>query len=474
MVWAFALTSLAGFMVTLDNLVVTTALPGHPPRPRREPRRPRVDGQRLHAHLRRPAPRPAPRSATGSAAPAAARDRARRSSRSPRRRQRSRPSIGALDAAARPAGHRRCDRDAADPDDPLRLGSGRAPRARARRVGRDHRPRGRVRAARRRRRCLGDLVAVDLLAQRPDRGRARPARPATRLDESRGDSGRLDLPGLVLAGVGLLGVVWGLVRGNSRRLGLAGDRRCDRCRRGACCRAFVWWETRTPTPMLPMRFFRDRAFALSNTASLFFSFGMFGSIFLLGAVLPDGPGLFAARLGPADPAVDGDADDRRPDRRGTLRPDRRAPADGGQGSSCRPSGSRGSRRSRRRPCPTSTSSRPFALRHRDGALLRARHERRALVRPPRGAGTGLGRQQHDPRTGGVLGVAVLASIFAPYGGFRHAVHLRRRHERRRLRRRRRRCSAVIAPSWSSRCARVDGSPSGSCPSSKSQPESRKE
>jgi MFS family permease len=33
--------------------------------------------------------------------------------------------------------------------------------------------------------------------------------------------------------------------------------------------------------MLPMRFFGNRAFALSNAASLFFSFGMFGSIFLL-------------------------------------------------------------------------------------------------------------------------------------------------------------------------------------------------
>jgi MFS family permease len=33
--------------------------------------------------------------------------------------------------------------------------------------------------------------------------------------------------------------------------------------------------------MLPMRFFRNRTFALANTASLFMSFGMFGSIFLL-------------------------------------------------------------------------------------------------------------------------------------------------------------------------------------------------
>ena len=33
--------------------------------------------------------------------------------------------------------------------------------------------------------------------------------------------------------------------------------------------------------MLPMRFFRNRTFALANVSSLFMFFGMFGSIFLL-------------------------------------------------------------------------------------------------------------------------------------------------------------------------------------------------
>jgi MFS family permease len=45
--------------------------------------------------------------------------------------------------------------------------------------------------------------------------------------------------------------------------------------------AFVAWELRTPAPMLPMQFVRDRTFAFANVASLLFSFGMFGSIFLL-------------------------------------------------------------------------------------------------------------------------------------------------------------------------------------------------
>src|SRR5437764_359046 len=44
---------------------------------------------------------------------------------------------------------------------------------------------------------------------------------------------------------------------------------------------FVAWERRAPSPMLPLDFFRDRTFALTNVASLLMFFGMFGSIFLL-------------------------------------------------------------------------------------------------------------------------------------------------------------------------------------------------
>ncbi len=102
----------------------------------------------------------------------------------------------------------------------------------------------------------------------------------TRLDESKGAAGRLDLPGLGLAGAGLLGIVWGLVRGNS--LGWGSTEIVGSIAAGLVVLGlFVAWELRAPAPMLPMRFFRNRAFALSNAASLFFSFGMFGSIFLL-------------------------------------------------------------------------------------------------------------------------------------------------------------------------------------------------
>jgi EmrB/QacA subfamily drug resistance transporter len=101
-----------------------------------------------------------------------------------------------------------------------------------------------------------------------------------RLSESRGPAGRLDLPGLVLASAGLFGIVWGLVRGNS--VGWGSAEIVGSLVAGAIVLAlFVLWELRATAPMLPMRFFRNRAFALTNVASLFMFFGMFGSIFLL-------------------------------------------------------------------------------------------------------------------------------------------------------------------------------------------------
>src|SRR5262245_26948394 len=101
-----------------------------------------------------------------------------------------------------------------------------------------------------------------------------------RLSESHGPGGRLDLPGLALASTGLFGIVWGLVRGNAQ--GWASPEIVGSLAIGAILVAsFVVWELRAPSPMLPMRFFRNPAFAFANTASFFMFFGMFGSIFLL-------------------------------------------------------------------------------------------------------------------------------------------------------------------------------------------------
>jgi EmrB/QacA subfamily drug resistance transporter len=98
--------------------------------------------------------------------------------------------------------------------------------------------------------------------------------------ESHGAQSRLDLRGLALASTGLFGIVFGLVRSQSAGWGspsilaglIAGS---------VLLLAFVIWELRAPEPMLPMRFFARRSFAVTNVVSLSLYFGMFGSIFFL-------------------------------------------------------------------------------------------------------------------------------------------------------------------------------------------------
>ncbi|MGV9640399.1 MFS transporter [Streptomyces sp. NPDC003514] len=101
-----------------------------------------------------------------------------------------------------------------------------------------------------------------------------------RLAESHGTGAPLDLPGTLLASGGLFGIVYGLVRGPADgwtgRLVLTGL-----FAGGALLAGFVLYGTRARNPMLPMRLFRSRAFAGINAASLLMFLGMFGSIFLL-------------------------------------------------------------------------------------------------------------------------------------------------------------------------------------------------
>src|SRR6266496_905447 len=103
---------------------------------------------------------------------------------------------------------------------------------------------------------------------------------ALRLRESRGPNDALDLPGLALVSSGLFGIVWGLVRAN--QIGWASAEIVSMLTAGTLLLSlFVLWERRAPAPMLPLRFFRNRTFSAANVASLLMFFGMFGSIFLL-------------------------------------------------------------------------------------------------------------------------------------------------------------------------------------------------
>jgi EmrB/QacA subfamily drug resistance transporter len=107
---------------------------------------------------------------------------------------------------------------------------------------------------------------------------------ARRLVESHGEEKRLDLPGLALASSGLFGIVFGLVQ--SQSLGWSNAQVVIGLAAGlALLVAFIVQELRTPDPMLPMQFFANRGFAVTNVVSLAMYFGMFGSIFFLGQFL---------------------------------------------------------------------------------------------------------------------------------------------------------------------------------------------
>jgi EmrB/QacA subfamily drug resistance transporter len=101
-----------------------------------------------------------------------------------------------------------------------------------------------------------------------------------RLEESYGPRGRLDIAGLGLASAGLLGVVWAVINGNERGWTDASILTALVVG-GALLIAFVLWELRTAQPMLPPDMFRNRGFTAANIASLLMYFGMFGAIFLL-------------------------------------------------------------------------------------------------------------------------------------------------------------------------------------------------
>ncbi len=101
-----------------------------------------------------------------------------------------------------------------------------------------------------------------------------------KLSESRGARARLDLVGVVMVSVGLLGVVLGLVEGNSH--GWTSTTVLTSFVVGAVgLVSFAFWELRSDHPMLDIRLFRDRGFTSVNVTALLFSFGMFGAIFFL-------------------------------------------------------------------------------------------------------------------------------------------------------------------------------------------------
>jgi EmrB/QacA subfamily drug resistance transporter len=110
-----------------------------------------------------------------------------------------------------------------------------------------------------------------------------------RIPESFGPDRGLDLGGLALVTGGVLGIVWGLVRGNPA--GWASPEVLASLAAGALLLvAFVRWELRVRSPMLPMEFFRSRAFSAGN-AAIFLALGsLFTGVFFLAQFMQTGLG----------------------------------------------------------------------------------------------------------------------------------------------------------------------------------------
>ncbi|OYD69521.1 DHA2 family efflux MFS transporter permease subunit [Rhodococcus sp. OK302] len=104
------------------------------------------------------------------------------------------------------------------------------------------------------------------------------------LRESTGRTQPLDLPGVVLAGLGVFLAVWGIVHGNDDGwtsfgvvASLVGS--------AVALALFVLRELKTRYPVMPLRLFRSRSFSMANVIGLTFSIGIFGAVFLLSQYL---------------------------------------------------------------------------------------------------------------------------------------------------------------------------------------------
>jgi EmrB/QacA subfamily drug resistance transporter len=104
------------------------------------------------------------------------------------------------------------------------------------------------------------------------------------LPESYGRRQRIDVPGLLLAGLGVLAVVWAVVNGNDE--GWGSSRIVGALAAGAVLLiSFLRREARTDHPLVPLRLFRVRSFSVANGSAFLFSVGVFGTVFVLSQYL---------------------------------------------------------------------------------------------------------------------------------------------------------------------------------------------
>ncbi|MET7281032.1 DHA2 family efflux MFS transporter permease subunit [Kribbella sp. NPDC005582] len=101
-----------------------------------------------------------------------------------------------------------------------------------------------------------------------------------KIPESAGVARRLDLGGAALVTVAVLGLVWGVSRGES--IGWSSVEVVTSFAVGVLFLVgFLLWESRTAQPMVPVEFFRNRIFAAANAAGFLLTAALFSAVFFL-------------------------------------------------------------------------------------------------------------------------------------------------------------------------------------------------
>jgi EmrB/QacA subfamily drug resistance transporter len=101
-----------------------------------------------------------------------------------------------------------------------------------------------------------------------------------RIPESFGPGTTLDIPGVALVTGAALGLVWSLTHRNAA--GWTSPEVVLSASAGALLAlGFIGWQLRADQPMVPMRFFRSRAFSSGIAASLLFYAALYGFVFFL-------------------------------------------------------------------------------------------------------------------------------------------------------------------------------------------------